>query len=445
MAKRVVIVGGGFGGLRAAQGLGGFPDVDVTVIDRRNHFLFQPLLYQVATASLSPSDIGAPIRQVLSPYRNITVHLDTVLSVDLGRRVVLTDSDPHPYDYLILACGSSHSYFGREDWEDLAPGLKTIEQALEIRRRLLLAFERAEKEPDPAVQARLLTFVIVGGGPTGVELAGSVTELAHGIVTNEFRRLGRIAVRVVLVQGGDRILPSFAPDLSEKALAALRKKGVEVRLGQQAEDLGPAGVRLGGELLATETVMWAAGVRPSGLNAILGIPLARDGRVPVLPDLSVAGHPELFVVGDQAYFEIGDGKGRGALPGLAPVAMQQGRAAARNILRDLAGKAREPFRYVDKGTMAVIGRSFAVTEIGRLRLAGLAAWLIWVFVHIVYLVGHRNRAMVLLNWAWSYFTFKRGARLITFQAWKESEAPKPGLAPRRGDHSESPAEATPRK
>lgn len=438
MAKKVVIVGAGFGGLQAALVLGRSPDVRVSILDRRNHFLFQPLLYQVATASLSPSDIGTPIRQVVARHRNTSVHLERAVSVDLARKVVVTDSDTHGFDYLILACGSSHSYFGRDEWEDLAPGLKTLEQALEIRRRVLLAFETAEKDPDPVHKRKLLTFVVIGGGPTGVELAGAVTELARGIVTKEFRNIGPEEVRVILLHAGDRLLPSFDPALSEKARRALVEKGVEVRLGQRAQDLGTAGVTAGGELIATCTVLWAAGVRPSALNATLGVPLDAAGRVPVGPELSLHGHPDAFAIGDQARFETPEGP----LPGLAPVAMQQGRAAARNILLGIAGKPRKPFRYVDKGTMAVIGRSYAVSQLGRLRLSGFPAWVIWIVVHILYLVGHRNRVMVMINWAWSYATFRRGARLITYQSWKESEEPRrPAIQAARVHPAESPIRA----
>jgi NADH dehydrogenase len=420
MSKKVVIIGGGFGGLEAAKALGRSRKLRITVLDRRNHFLFQPLLYQIATADLGPSDIAAPIRQILARHPSIQVHLETVVAVDLDEGLVHTESDSHPYDYLILACGSTHSYFGRDEWEDRAPGLKTIEQALEIRRRLLLAFEEAEKESDAAAHARLLTFVIVGGGPTGVELAGAVAELGRAMASEEYPNIRPDQVRTVLLQAADRLIPAFAPGLSEKARRALERKGVEVRLGVRAEDIDPDGVRAGGALIPAATVMWAAGVRPSALNATLGIPLARDGRLPVEADLSLPGYPNVFAVGDQARFETPDGP----LPGLAPVAMQQGRAAARNILRELAGRPRKPFRYVDKGIMAVIGRAYAVAQMGSLRIAGLPAWLAWVFVHILYLVGHRNRILVMFNWAWSYFTQKRGSRLITFQGWKESDAPR---------------------
>jgi NADH dehydrogenase len=413
---RVVIVGGGFGGIRAAKALGRSRKFRITVLDRKNHHLFQPLLYQVATASLNPSDIAVPIRQILAHWGEVRVHMENVKSVDLAARTVTTDTHSHPYDYLVMACGSTHSYFGHDNWEDLAPGLKTVEQALEIRRRILTAFEQAEKEEDPAAQARLLTFVVIGGGPTGVELAGAVVELASSILAKEFRNIKTHAMRVILVQGDPRLLPQFDPDLSEKARLALERMGVQMRLDKVARDITPLGVKLDDEFIETQNVVWAAGVKPSPLNKMLGAPLDKQGRVVVGPDLSLPGHPEVFVLGDQAHFDTP----AGPLPGLAPVAMQQGIAAAANIMRDLAQKPRKPFRYLDKGTMAVIGRSFAVTEIGKLKFAGLFAWLTWLFVHVMYLVGHRNRVIVLINWAWSYFTFKRGARLITMHSWKES-------------------------
>lgn len=425
MEPQVVIIGGGFGGLKAAKLLGRSLKVKVRLLDRKNHHLFQPLLYQVATASLSPSDIGVPIRLILSSYRNVTVHMENVLSIDLAGKRVMTEDDSHDFDYLIMACGSTHSYFGHDDWEQLAPGLKTIEQALEIRRRILIAFEQAEKEADPAKQARLLTFVIIGGGPTGVELAGAVAELAMSIVSKEFRNIKPHQTRVILVDGGDRLIPSFAARLSGNAKTVLEKKGVEVILNQHAEEITAEGVRIGGKFIETTTVMWAAGVKPSPLNKALGVPLDKSGRVIVNPDLSLPGYPYAFVIGDQAHFDSPEGP----LPGLAPVAMQQGVAAAASILRDLAGKPRKPFRYLNKGTMAVIGRANAVVESPLLgKLSGFPAWLIWIFVHIMYLVGHRNRVMVLLNWAWSYFTFKRGARLITQAVWKQSATAVPPVA-----------------
>jgi NADH:ubiquinone reductase (H+-translocating) len=430
MQPRVVIVGGGFGGLKAAHALGRSGRVQVTVLDKRNHHLFQPLLYQVATATLNPSDIAVPIRQALARYRNVSVRMETALSVDLAGKAVVTDAGRHPYDYLILAAGASHSYFGHPEWEEFAPGLKTVEQALEIRRRVLTAFEQAEKESDAAAQARLLTFVVIGGGPTGVEMAGALAELAHAIAASDFRNIRPGTVRVILLQGGDRVLPQFAPALSAKAKAALEKKGVEVRLDKLAKEITPAGVRLDEGLIPAANVIWAAGVKPAPLNKTLGLPLDREGRVIVGPDLSLPGRPEVFAIGDQAHFDTGEGP----LPGLAPVAMQQGVHAARLILDELAGRPRRPFRYFDKGTMAVIGRNYAVTDFHGLRIGGYFAWLMWLFVHILYLVGFRNRIAVVFNWAWSYLTFKRGARLITGRGWKENEAaPPPAPKPVEAD------------
>jgi NADH dehydrogenase len=427
MEPRVVIVGGGFGGLKAALALGRSRRARVLILDKRNYHLFQPLLYQVATATLNPSDIAVPIRQVVAGYRKVSVLMETVLSVDLAGKAVITDAGRHPYDYLILAAGASHSYFGHPEWEELAPGLKTVEQALEIRRRVLTAFEQAEKETDPAAQARLLTFVVIGGGPTGVEMAGALAELAHAIVASDFRNLKPESLRVILLQGGDRVLPQFAPALSIKAKAALEKKGVEVRLDKLAKEITPVGVRLDEGLIPSANIIWAAGVKPAALNKSLGLPLDREGRVIVEPDLSLPGHPEAFAIGDQAHFNAPEGP----LPGLAPVAMQQGKHAARIILEDFEGRPRRPFKYLDKGTMAVIGRNYAVTDFHGLRIGGYLAWLTWLFVHILYLVGFRNRVAVVFNWAWSYLTFKRGARLITNKGWRENEnapappAPKP--------------------
>jgi NADH dehydrogenase len=417
MKPRVVIIGGGFGGLRAAKILGNSGKVRVTVLDRRNHHLFQPLLYQVATASLNPSDIAVPIRQLLARFPDTNVLMENVVSVDLAAKEVVTDSDRHAFDYLIMACGSTHSYFGHGEWEPLAPGLKTVEQALEIRRRILTALELAEKEKDAKAQARLLSFVVIGGGPTGVELAGALAELAHSIVATEFDNIKSEMIRVILVQGDDRLIPAFTPGLAEKAKLALEKKGVQVMMGRHATEITAQGVRLGEEGIESATVLWAAGVKPSPLNGMLGVPLDKQGRVIVAEDLSVPGHPETFVIGDQAHFDTP----KGPLPGLAPVAMQQGVAAAANILRRLDQRPGKPFRYLDKGIMAVIGRAFAVSEFHGLALSGFPAWVMWLFVHIMYLVGHRNRVIVLINWAWSYLTFSRGARLITLAWWRDAD------------------------
>jgi NADH:ubiquinone reductase (H+-translocating) len=423
MISRIVIVGGGFAGLKAAQALGEVKEVSITVIDRKNHHLFQPLLYQVATAALNPSDIGVPIRMILANQANTKVHMESVTSIDLAGKIVKTDSDIHPFDYLILACGASHSYFGRDEWQDLAPGLKTIEDALEIRRRILLAFEQAEKENDPVIQGKLLTFVIIGGGPTGVELAGSVAELANSILSKEFRNIQSNQPKVILIQGGERLIPSFAAKLSENAKRVLEKKGVEVVLNFHVDRITPEGVWLGERFIATNTIMWAAGVKASPLSYGLGVPQDKEGRIIVSADLSLPGHPNVFVLGDQAHFAVSGM----ALPGLAPVAMQQGVAAGENIIRDLAGKPRLDFIYRNKGTMAVIGRGHAVVELpfGHTIMAhftGFLGWFIWILVHILTLVGFRNRALVLVNWAWSYFTFKRGARLITQPTWKVVES-----------------------
>ncbi len=422
MELQILIIGGGFGGLRAAQTLGHSQKLKVCLLDRKNHHLFQPLLYQVATATLNPSDIGTPIRQILATQTNTQVLMENVLSADLTAKTVTTDSAVHPFDYLILACGSTHSYFGKSQWEEFAPGLKTIEQALEIRRRILMAFEMAEKEKDPARQAMLLTFVIIGGGPTGVELAGAVAELSNAIVSKEFRNIKPESTRIILIDGGQRLITAFASTLSENAKTVLESKGVTIIQGQHAEEITAKGVQLKDRFIESTTIMWAAGVKPSALSQTLGVPLDKSGRVMVQSDLSVPGFPFVFVVGDQAYFETPNG----SLPGLAPVAMQQGIFAAKNILRELDGKPRKPFQYINKGTMAVIGRSNAVVELpGVGKLTGFIGWMIWIFVHIMYLVGYRNRLNVLLNWAWSYLTFKSGARLITQRMWKENESVPP--------------------
>jgi NADH dehydrogenase len=405
-----VIVGGGFAGLYAAKSLRRAP-VQVTLIDRRNHHLFQPLLYQVAMAGLSPGDIAYPIRAILRRQRNTRVWLAEAAAVDLaGRRVALEDGGEVLYDYLILASGVRHAYFGQEQWEPFAPGLKSLEDALEIRRRMLLAFERAEHETDPEERGRLLTFVIIGGGATGVELAGALADIARTVLVSDFRSIDPREARVVLVEAGPRVLPTFPEPLARKAEASLRGLGVEVRLGSAVANVDRDGVRLGEGAIDARTVLWAAGVAASPLGRTLGVPLDRAGRVLVNPDLSVPGHPEAFVIGDLAAFLHQTGS---PLPGVAPAAIQQGRHAARNVLRAVAGRATEPFRYVDKGTLATIGKAAAVADFGFVRLSGLLAWLLWIVVHIVFLIGFRNRAIVVFEWAWAYFTAQRGARLIT--------------------------------
>jgi NADH dehydrogenase len=413
--KRVVIVGGGFAGLNAAKGLGGVAGVEVTLIDKHNHHLFQPLLYQVAMAGLSPADIAAPIRSMLSFYRNIQVLLGEVESIDLNRRIVVADIGEFPYDYLILCCGATHSYFGHDEWEEYAPGLKTLEQATEIRRRVLTAFENAERSADPQDRRRYLTFVIVGGGPTGVELAGAIGEMSRFTLAKDFRSISAKSARVVLIEAGPRILPTFSQPQAERAERDLEKLGVEVWISCRVTGIDATGVQAGAERLEAATVLWAAGVKASPLAARAGLKVDAQGRVVVGPDLSVENHPEVFVAGDQAVFTHQTGK---PLPGTAPVAMQQGRYLARTIQAELEGRPRQPFRFVDKGQMATIGRSKAILEMGKLRLSGFLAWIVWLAVHIYYLTGFQNRLLVVLQWAWSYITFGRGARLIVGKEWR---------------------------
>ena len=406
---RVVILGGGFGGLNAAKALRKEP-VRVVLLDRRNHHLFQPLLYQVATAALNPSDIATPIRRILRHQENTEVFLGDATAVDVpGRRVVLADGVV-PYDFLVIATGATHAYFGHPEWEPDAPGLKTLEDAVEIRRRVLLAYEAAEREDDPARRQDWLTFVVVGGGPTGVELAGALAEISRHVLARDFRRIDPRSARVVLIEAGPRILPSYLPELSERAAERLRRMGCDVLLGTPVTSVDAEGVRVGDRRIRSRCVIWAAGVAPSPIARSLGVPLDRVGRVKVQPDLSVPGAPEIFVVGDLA--AIDDQQGR-PLPGLAPVAIQGGRHAARQIARTLRGEPREPFRYRDKGTLATIGRNAAVVQIGPFHSVGFFAWLVWLLVHILLLIGFRNRFLVLSQWAWVYFRYERGARLIT--------------------------------
>ena len=418
MADRphVVVVGGGFGGLNAARALADRP-VRVTLLDRRNHHLFQPLLYQVATAALNASDIAAPLRSVLRRARNVTVLLAEVQRIDLGARRLTLDRGEIGYDALILAAGASHSYFGHEDWEAFAPGLKTLEDALEIRRRVLLAYESAERETDGAEQRALLTFVVVGGGPTGVELAGALGEISRQTIARDFRVIDPTKARIVLVEGSARILSAFPEPLSGRAQDALQRIGVEVRTGTTVTRVTPDAVWLGGEQIRARTVLWAAGVAASPLARTLGITLDRAGRVPVEADLSIAGHPEVFVIGDMS---VCRGPSGAPLPGLAPVAIQQGRRAADNVLRRLSGRPTRAFRYRDRGTMATIGRAAAVAVVGGVQLSGLVAWLAWLFVHIMFLIGFRNRFLVLFEWAWAYLSWQRGARLIT-RPWRSRD------------------------
>lgn len=414
-AKRIVIVGGGFAGLRAARILGNKKDVSVTLVDRRNYHLFQPLLYQVATAGLSPAEISSPIRGILSKYQNISVLLGNVQSVDLNAKKVVLDDRTLDYDYLILACGAKHSYFAHPEWEENAPGLKTLEQATEIRRRLLMAFEMAEKESDPEKQKQHLTFVIVGAGPTGVELAGAIAEISRHTLTQDFRNIDPSATRVLLIEAGSRILASFDVELSRTAARDLEDLGVQIWINTRVTDVRPHSVVLGEEVIKASTIFWAAGVQPSSLNKTLGVPLDRTGRVIIEKDLSLTDHREVFVLGDQACFPLENGK---SLPGLASVAMQQGEHAAREILHEIAGKPRSEFRYLDKGQMATIGRRKAIAQIHNLKFGGFFAWILWLFIHVYYLIGFKNKFFVIWQWAYAYFTFKRGARLIVDKEWR---------------------------
>jgi NADH dehydrogenase len=405
LKPRVLILGCGFGGLWAAQALRKAP-VEVTVVDRTNHHLFTPLLYQVATAGLSAPAIAAPIRHVLARQTNTTVLMGEAQGIDVGaRRVTLEDGSGLPYDYLIVATGSMHSYFGNDAWAPFAPGLKTLEDAFEIRSRVLLAFERAERENDPAKRAAWLTFVVVGAGATGVELAGTLAEIARHTLKGEFRRYDPRNARVVLVEGTDRVLPPYPPQLSEKARRQLERLGVTVWLGKRVTGVDAEGVTLADERLVARTVLWAAGVATSPLGRALGAPLDRAGRVQVEPDLSVPGYPEIFVVGDLAAVK--------GVPGIAPAAKQMGRHAAVNLLRKISGKPAAAFKYRDYGQLATIGRNAAVADFGRIRLSGYPAWLVWLIAHIYFLINFRNRIVVMLDWAWAYWTFNRYARVIT--------------------------------
>lgn len=407
---RIVIVGAGFGGLSAAHALGG-AGADVTVIDRRNYHLFQPLLYQVATAGLSPAQIASPIRAILRRAANVRVVLGKVTGVDKERRVVRLDDREIPYDTLVLATGARHAYFGHDEWESVAPGLKKIDDATAIRRRILTAFENAESAETPEARRRFLAFVVIGGGPTGVEMAGSIAELAHVALRHDFRTIDPREARVMLVEAGSRVLAAFPPALSTAAQAALQRLHVEVRFGTPVSNCDESGVTIGDEHLPAATIIWAAGVAASAAAHWLGVDKDRIGRVPVGPDLTVPGHPEIFVIGDTASAAGKDGK---PLPGLAPVAKQQGAYVARVLRARLAGKPLPPpFRYRDYGTMATIGRRSAVADFGWLRLDGTLAWLMWGLIHISFLIGFRNRAVVMLEWIWSYVTFQSGARLIT--------------------------------
>jgi NADH dehydrogenase len=414
---RVVIVGAGFGGLNAARALAG-ANVKITVIDQKNFHTFQPLLYQVATAGLSPGEIAEPIRSILSRHKNVEVLMAEVTGFDLQRRVVQTADEEVPYDDLIVAAGASHAYFGHDEWEPIAPGLKTIEDALEIRRRVLLAFELAERRAAAGEPAEPLHFVMVGAGPTGVELAGTLAEICRHALANDFRSIDPRQTHIHLLEGGPRVLPSYPDDLSRSALEQLKSLGVEVHTSTMVTNVEPGVISMGQTRMKATVIVWAAGVAASTLGKKLGADLDRAGRVLVQPDLSVANHPEVFVIGDLAALKDASGK---ILPGVAPVAILEGRFVAKLIRREIEHRAtsngkpapRPPFHYWDKGSLATIGRAAAVAQFGKIHISGFTAWLAWLFIHIFFLIGFQNRVLVLIQWAWSYFTYERGARLIT--------------------------------
>jgi NADH dehydrogenase len=427
---RVVIVGAGFGGLNAARSLGNAA-VQITVIDHKNFHTFQPLLYQVATAGLSPGEIAAPIRSILSSHKNIEVLMGDVIGVDLEKRVVETADSSIPYDYLVVAAGATHSYFGHDEWEPYAPGLKTIEDALEIRRRVLLAFELAERQAASGETSAPLNFVVIGGGPTGVELAGTLAEISRYALAHDFRSIDPSRTHILLLEGGPRVLPTYAEDLSRSAEEQLKHLGVEVRTSTMVTQVEAGAVQVGNTRIPATVILWAAGVAASPLGKILTKSVDRAGRVPVQPDLTLAGHPEVFVIGDLAAAK--DEKGK-LLPGVAPNAIQQGKYVAKVIREETespVGKssksARKPFHYWDKGSLATIGRSAGIAQFGKIHISGFIAWLSWLFVHIFFLIGFRNRILVFIQWAWSYVTYERGARLITgstyLPGWSAPETP----------------------
>lgn len=415
LSKVAIIVGAGFAGLNAAKVLANREGLRVILVDQRNHHLFQPLLYQVATAGLNPSDIAVPIRVQFRGAQNVEIHLGRVEGVDLDRHVVFGQGQEISYDFLILACGARHSYFGHPEWEEFAPGLKTLEQATEMRRRMLVAFELAENERDPDTQRAYLTFVVVGGGPTGVELAGAIADISRTAMCGDFRRIDPSKAHVVLLEAAPRVLTAFSEELSERARRDLAEIGVEVRTHAKVEAIDAHGVTIGTERLHARTVFWAAGVQAERLKISPALDTDRASRVKVAHDCSVPGYPNVFVVGDMASLEMAPGQ---LVPGVAPAAIQMGEHAARMIAGDLTGEPRRPFLYVDKGTMATIGKSRAVGQIGRVKLTGRIAWFAWLLIHVYQLIGFRNRLAVLFNWAWNYLFSKRGARLITEKEWK---------------------------
>lgn len=412
--KHVVIVGGGFAGINAAKALGKSSDVKVTLIDKNNYHLFQPLLYQVAMSALNAGEIAYPLRMLLSRYRNVTVFKGVVKSVDPRSKTVFTDFGEISYDYLVLACGAKHHYFGHNEWEEFAPGLKTVGQAAEIRRRVMDAYENAERSGNDLEKKKLLTFVIVGGGPTGVELAGSIGEMSRYYLSKYYKNIDPKLTRIFIVHSAARILNTFSSDLSSKATRALEKLGVQVWTCSVVNSIDADGVQVGNERIEAGTVLWAAGVRATSIGRKIGFETDKTNRIIVLPDLSVPGYPEIFVGGDQANFAL---EGGGTLPGLASVAIQEGQSIGRNIMLDIIGEPRTPFRYRDKGQMATIGKNASIAERGNVRLSGLPAWIIWLAVHIFYLSGVKHRIIVLLQWGWSYFTFGHGARIVN-KEWR---------------------------
>lgn len=429
-APRVVVVGAGFGGLSAASTLAKGP-LQVMVIDRKNHHTFQPLLYQVATAGLSPGEIASPIRSILRRHENVEVLMSEIIGFDLDRRSVRTPDGEASYDYLVIAAGAGHSYFGHQDWEVVAPSLKTIEDALEIRRRILIAFELAERRAAAGEAPLPLNFVIIGAGPTGVELAGTLAEICRHALTHEFRSIDPAQAHIFLIEGGPKVLAAYPDDLSQSALKQLRRLGVDVRLSTMVHKIEPGAVYFGDTRVPAAVILWAAGVSASPLGRKLGVPVDRDGRVVVHPDLSIPDHPEVFVIGDMASLKDERGK---MLPGVAQVAIQEGQFVGRVIRREAVGSARASgiasrpaFHYRDKGSLATIGRAAAVADIGRLHMSGYPAWLTWLFVHILFLVGFRNRLLVLIQWAWAYIAYERGARLITGRTSLPGWTPEPAV------------------
>ena len=415
MKKKVVIVGGGFTGLNTARMLSNRKDVEVTLIDRKNYHLFQPLLYQVAMSALGEGDIATPLRNMLAGYDNVSVFKGVVTNVDLNAKKVITDFGEIEYDYLVLACGAQHHYFGNNGWEEHAPGLKNLAQATEIRRRVMEAYEAAERTNDPKERKKQLTFVIVGGGPTGVELAGSIGEMSRFTLSKFYRHIDPKLTRIFILEAADRILGTFAPELSSKATRELEKLGVQVWTSSLVSNVDADGVQIGRERIEAATVLWAAGVKASEIGQCMGVETDRSGRIMVEQDLSIPGHPEVFVGGDQACFTLENGS---TLPGMAPAAMQEGYAIGRSILDDLKGKPRKPFKYRNKGQMATIGRNRAIVEFGNLKFDGALAWFTWLLVHIYYLSTFKHRVFVLMQWGWSYFTFGHGARLIVNKDWR---------------------------